>query len=148
MFSFDDYRQIIKLIKETGKYATYEEAKNKDEFIIMRHDVEYSVERAYALSKVEESMDFRSTFFFQWTNNSYNILSRKNRDILTDMHERGQNIGLHFALNGMTDMKLIRERIKQEMDMLRHDNIIQHLEHRVIALDALCQFLLYHPSQR
>ncbi|MCR5670794.1 MAG: hypothetical protein K6G10_07290 [Butyrivibrio sp.] len=118
MFSFDDYREIIRLIKESGRYVTYEEALGKDEFIIMRHDVEYSVERAYALSKVEESMDFRSTFFFQWTNNSYNILSRKNRDILTDMHERGQNIGLHFALNGMTDMKLIRERIRQEIDML------------------------------
>ncbi len=118
MFSFEDYREIIRIIKESGKQATYEEALGKDEFVIMRHDVEYSVERAYALSKVEESMDFRSTFFFQWTNNSYNILSRKNRDILTDMHERGQNIGLHFALNGMTDMQLVRERIKQEMDML------------------------------
>ena len=66
MFSFDDYREIIRVIKESGRYATYEEALNKDEFIIMRHDVEYSVERAYALSKVEESMDFRSTFFFAY----------------------------------------------------------------------------------
>ena len=118
MFSFNDYREIIRIIKETGRYCTFDEAKDKDEFIIMRHDVEYSVDRAYALSKVEESMDFRSTFFFQWTNNSYNILSRKNRDILTDMHERGQNIGLHFALNGMTDMRTIRDRIKQEINML------------------------------
>ena len=118
MFSFDDYREIIRAIKATGRYATYEEALDKDSFVIMRHDVEYSVERAHALAKVEESMDFRSTFFFQWTNNSYNILSRKNRDILSDMHERGQHIGLHFALNGMTDMRVIKERIKQEIDML------------------------------
>ena len=118
MFSFNDYREIIRLIKETGLACTYEEALSRDRFIIMRHDVEYSVERAFALSKVEESMDFRSAFFFQWTNNSYNILSRKNRDILTEMHERGQRIGLHFALNGMTDMKLIRERIRKEADML------------------------------
>ena len=118
MFSFDDYREIIRAIKATGRYATYEEALEKDSFVIMRHDVEYSVERAHALAKVEESMDFRSTFFFQWTNNSYNILSRKNRDILSDMHERGQHICLHFALNGMTDMRVIKERIKQEIDML------------------------------
>ena len=118
MFSFYDYREILRVVKETGLNATYEEALNRDSFIILRHDVEYSVERAYALSKVEESMDMRSTFFFPWTNNSYNILSRKNRDILTDMHERGQHIGLHFALNGMTDMELIRSRIKQEIDML------------------------------
>ncbi len=118
MFSFDDYREIIRLIQETGRAATYREALGRDSFIIMRHDVEYSVERAWQLSRVEESMDFRSHFFFQWTNNSYNILSRKNRDILTEMHERGQHIGLHFALNGMTDMELIRRRIRQEIDML------------------------------
>ena len=118
MFSFDDYREIIRLIQATGLQATYEEALTRESFIIMRHDVEYSVERAQALSRIEESMDFRSTFFFQWTNNSYNILSRKNRDILTEMHERGQYIGLHFALNGMTDLELIKRRIVQEMEML------------------------------
>ena len=61
-----------------------------------------------------------SSYFLKISDNSYNILSRKNRDILSDMHERGQNIGLHFALNGMTDMRVIKERIKQEMDMLHN----------------------------
>ena len=88
MFSFDDYREIIRIIKASGRQATYAEALGRDSFVIMRHDVEYSVERALALSRVEESMDFRSHYFFQWTNNSYNILSRKNRDILKEMHER------------------------------------------------------------
>ena len=118
MFSFDDYREIIRIIKESGRQATYQEALGRDSFVIMRHDVEYSVERALALSRVEESMDFRSHYFFQWTNNSYNILSRKNRDILKEMHERGQHIGLHFALNGKTDMEAVRGEILQEIDML------------------------------
>lgn len=118
MFSFEDYREIIEIIKDSGRYASYQEALGRDEFIIMRHDVEYSVERAWALSRVEDSCDFKSNYFFQWTNNSYNILSQKNRGILTDMHERGHKIGLHFALNGMTDMQLVRDRILQEMDML------------------------------
>lgn len=118
MFSFDDYKEIIRIIQSTGLQADYKEALNRDKFIIMRHDVEYSVERAYALSKVERSMDFTSTYFFQWTNNSYNILSRRNMDMIKDMHERGHNIGLHFALNGLTDMQMIRKRIVQEMDIL------------------------------
>ncbi len=96
----------------------YKKAINSDKFVIMRHDVEYSVERAYDLSRVEESMDFTSTFFFQWTNNNYNILSRRNMDMIKDMHERGQTIGLHYALNGMTDMKLVREQITKEMNIL------------------------------
>lgn len=118
MFSFEDYKEIIRIIQSTGRHANYADALHKDKFIIMRHDVEYSVERAYELARVEQSMDFVSTFFFQWTNNSYNILSRKNLDMIRDMHERGQHIGLHFALNGMTDMTEIRKRIQKEMDIL------------------------------
>lgn len=118
MFSFEDYRKILSIIKETGLQANYKEAVNREKFIIMRHDVEYSVERAYNLSKVEDSMDFTSTYFFQWTNNSYNILSKKNMQMVKEMHERGHAIGLHFALNGMTDMEQIRKQIVREMCML------------------------------
>lgn len=118
MFSYDDYKEIIRIIQSTGRHAGYREALHRDHFIIMRHDVEYSVERAYELSKVEESMDFTSAYFFQWTNNSYNILSRKNMDMLKDMHERGHEIGLHYALNGMTDMEQIRKQIRKEMEIL------------------------------
>lgn len=118
MFSFDDYKEIIRIIKSTGRYANYKQALNRDKFILMRHDVEYSVERAYNLSKVEDSMDFTSTYFFQWTNNSYNILSRKNMDMVKDMHERGHVIGLHYALNGMTDMEQVRKQIVKEIHIL------------------------------
>jgi len=118
MFSFDDYKEIIRIIKSTDRYMDYHKALTSDKFILMRHDVEYSVERAYELAKVESSMDFTSTFFFQWTNNSYNILSRKNKDLIKDMHERGHTIGLHFALNGMTDMERIKKQIAKEMDIL------------------------------
>ncbi|MDE6918031.1 MAG: hypothetical protein K2P39_14690 [Lachnospiraceae bacterium] len=118
MFSYSEYREILRIIKATGLQSDYAAALHKDKFIIMRHDVEYSVERAYALAKVESSMDFVSTFFFQWTNNSYNLLSRKNRDLICDMHERGHKIGLHFALNGITDMQEVRRQIIREMHML------------------------------
>ncbi|MBQ9135816.1 MAG: hypothetical protein IJX66_06970 [Lachnospiraceae bacterium] len=118
MFSFDDYREILRIINSTGRYTNYKDALKKDRFILMRHDVEYSVERAYNLSKVEDSMDFTSTYFFQWTNNSYNILSRKNMDIVKDMHERGHVIGLHYALNGMTDMEQVRKQIVKEINIL------------------------------
>ncbi len=118
MFSFEDYKNIIRIIKSTDRYMDYHKALTSDKFILMRHDVEYSVERAYELAKVESSMDFTSTFFFQWTNNSYNILSRKNKDLIKDMHERGHTIGLHFALNGMTDMEQIRKQIAKEIDIL------------------------------
>lgn len=118
MFSYDDYREIIKYLKETNHYMGYKEAINNSEFAIMRHDVEYSVERAYELSKVELDMYFTSTFFFQLTNNSYNVLSRKNMAMIREMHEAGQTIGLHYALNGLTDMNVIRKEIVRDIGIM------------------------------
>ena len=43
MFSFEDYREIIRIIQATGRHANYADALSKDSFVIMRHDVEYSV---------------------------------------------------------------------------------------------------------
>ncbi len=118
MFSFDEYREIIRIIQESGRAVGYEEALRRDSFVIMRHDVEYSVDRAYALSLVESEMGFTSTWFFQWTNNSYNILSRRSQEMIRDMHERGHQIGLHYALNGLTDMRQVRHQILKEMRIL------------------------------
>lgn len=39
-------------------------------------------------------------------------------DMLKDMHERGHEIGLHYALNGMTDMQQVRRQIVKEMEIL------------------------------
>ena len=118
MFSYSDYKEIINIITESGRGCYFRQAQERDKFIIMRHDVEFSVDRAFALSKLELSMDFTSTYFFQWTNNSYNILSKKNMDMIKYMHERGHVIGLHFALNGLTDMELVRKKILQEIHVL------------------------------
>ena len=46
MFSYEDYKEIIRIIQSTGNQVGYEEASYADEFVIMRHDVEYSVDRA------------------------------------------------------------------------------------------------------
>lgn len=43
MFSYEDYKEIIRIIQSTGNQVGYEEALTADEFVIMRHDVEYSV---------------------------------------------------------------------------------------------------------
>ncbi len=118
MFSYNDYGEIIEAIKATGLQATFRQAIERDRFILSRHDVEYSVERALHLAKIEEQHDFNSTFFFQWTNNSYNILSKRNQVIVREIHERGHEIGLHFALNGLTDMEQIRKQIEKEVRLL------------------------------
>ena len=83
--SYETYKKIISDIKETGKYCDYSNAIDKDEFILMRHDIEFSIERAYNLSLVESENGFYSTYFVQITNNFYNAFSLKNMILLKQM---------------------------------------------------------------
>lgn len=118
MFSYREYRKIVEIVKESGRSCNFSQALDRERFIIMRHDVEFSVERAFALSRLEDEMDFTSTYFFQLTNNSYNLLSRQNQAMLRQMKENGHVIGLHYATNGMTDMGQIREQIQKEIRVM------------------------------
>lgn len=89
-------------------------------YIILRHDVEFSPKRAFDLAKVEYELGLRSTYFFQVTNNAYNMLSMKNMDLCREIADMGHRIGLHFHLNGMTDLKQLTGRIEYEADLLSH----------------------------
>lgn len=117
--SYDTYRRIIRDIKETGRGGiSYHEAVGMPEFIVMRHDVEFSMERAYDMSMVESGMDFRSTYFVQITNNSYNALSKRNIDMMRDMAYRGHEIGLHYHLNGQRDALAVRDGVRDQMRIM------------------------------
>jgi hypothetical protein len=89
-----------------------------NKFVIMRHDVEFSVERAYNLAVFEYKKCFNSTYFFQLTNNSYNILSKKNKELILEIISMGHKVGLHFHLNGMTDINQIKFQIKKEIEVM------------------------------
>lgn len=116
--SYEVYRSILHDIKATGKVMSFPEAIGKDEFVIMRHDVEFSVERAFNLSLVESEENFNSTYFVQITNNSYNAFSRKNIDMMKNMVARGHTIGLHYHLNGQLDSVLVRDGVRDQLRMM------------------------------
>jgi hypothetical protein len=118
MFSYEDYKNIINLIQLSGRACKYPEALQADSFVIMRHDVEYSVERSYELSCVESEMGFSSTWFFQITNNTYNPFSRTTKALIGKMQDVGHTIGLHFALDGETDVEKVREMIPEHLDIM------------------------------
>ncbi len=118
MFSYKDYQNIINLIKISGKVENFYTAKNKNKFIIMRHDVEFSVERAYQLALVEANEDFHSTYFFQLTNNAYNLLSKRNLTLIHEIAHLGHCIGLHFHPNGLTDLTHICSEIEKQINIL------------------------------
>lgn len=120
LFSFKNYRKLLKIIKSNGTLRDYTDVLENPEssFIILRHDIEFSPKRALDLAKIEHEYDIKSTYFVQVSNNAYNILSGKNIERLKQIHSLGHHIGLHFHLQGSQDLEEIQRRIIFECDML------------------------------
>lgn len=96
-FTYDAYKNMILLLEEHGyTFCNYLNYKRYDKSVIMRHDVDNDLEKALKFSEIEYEMGISSTYFVLVTSNFYNIFSKKNKDILKDICDKGHYIGLHF----------------------------------------------------
>lgn len=115
--SYESYRKILQTILDTGKYKeSYQEAVNSEKFVLLRHDIEFSVDRAYNLSLIENEMGIKSNWFVQITNNTYNAFSQKNIKLLQRMCNAGHHIGLHYHR---------RDDEKYDLDQVKEDIVLQ-----------------------
>lgn len=117
-FSYNDYKLLLDDIKHAGTLCDYADARERDSFIILRHDVEFSPARAYDLARFESENGVTSTYFFQLTNNAYNVLSGLNISRLREILGMGHRIGLHFHVHEMKDRGIIAQRIIEECAVL------------------------------
>lgn len=133
--SYENYRNILKDIKRTGKYMDYREAGKADAFLILRHDIEFSVDRAYRMALIESEEGISSTYFLQIAGNAYNPFSQKNLDLIHEMIHAGHHIGLHYHLGKSLDPMVIRDEIRDQiriMTELLHYPIDRYSMHRPV----------------
>lgn len=115
---FEQYSKLLSLLKESGKYMDYSEAFHSDEFIVLRHDIEFSVQRAYNLSLVETRNGMCSSYLVQFTNNAYNAFSSRNLGMLKEMIRNGHKVGLHYHRNGIEDLEEVKRDILLQANIL------------------------------
>ena len=96
MFSYNEYKNIISIIKEHLPIVDFKNVSNNTlKFCILRHDIEFSIDRAYKLAKIEKEIGVSSTYTVQIRNNTYNALSEKNINLIKKIRDLGHHIGLH-----------------------------------------------------
>lgn len=116
--NYSEYKIIMENIKDSGKLMDYREAIDKTEFLVLRHDVEFSLERAYKMAVIEHHEGVSASYFIQLTNNAYNALSMQNRELIREISEMGHKIGLHYHLNGITDPLKTRDGIRDQIRIM------------------------------
>lgn len=122
IFSYENYRKLLKNIKMMGTLKDYQEVQNHPDmpFIILRHDVEFSPKRALELAVFENAERIHSTYFFQLTNNAYNLLSGEGAGCIRKIAGLGHHVGLHFHLHGSDSIEEIKQRLIYECDLLSY----------------------------
>lgn len=121
-FSYQYYLKLIKTIRKEIPLVDFSDiSERNDRFFILRHDVEFSVEKAYALAKLEhEQLGIKSSYFFQLRNYSYNPLAFNNMALIRKIHEMGHKIGLHVNTSGLTELNTIGPFIKNDVELLKN----------------------------
>lgn len=103
-FSYNEYKQMIEQIRAHIPIVSFD-AVTPDTlwYCVIRHDVEFSIERALQLAKVEAELGISSTYVFQVCNNNYNPFSHKNRQHILDIAAMGHDIGVHVHLGNFNE---------------------------------------------
>jgi len=118
-FSYEEYTYIINWLKIHYNIVKFSDIKSATEsFCVIRHDVEYSIDRAYKLAKLEYELGIQTTYLFQIRNNCYNTLSTKNTPIIRKIYNMGHTIGLHVHTGLLHNYNNISELIKQDINIL------------------------------
>lgn len=64
--------------------------------IVLRHDVDFSLEEALVMAKLESRLEARSTYFVLLSSPFYNIFNIRSKEIINHILELNHDIGLHF----------------------------------------------------
>ena len=120
MFSYNEYTNIIQLVKNNLPILDFSQVnKSTGRFCVLRHDIEFSIDRALKLAKLENKLGVNSTYTVQLRNNTYNALSEKNIEAVREIRNLGHSIGLHQNPPVMGDKQLVNY-IQKDIETLEH----------------------------
>lgn len=103
-FTLEHYREILAALKSRHEILSFRDASQLgsdllklDRFVLMRHDVEFSLPAALRLARLDHEAGIRSTFFLLFSSD-YNIFEPEGAAIVGQILDLGHDIGLHYDL--------------------------------------------------
>ena len=92
-FNINDYTELCKIISNST-YKTYSikqffEQHPKNDFIIIRHDVDYNINTALKIAKIESRYNVNSTYYLR-------LNKRTTDERITSLKMISSEIGLHY----------------------------------------------------
>jgi len=141
-FSYKHYFEVLDYAKKNysiGKINQYSKIRKKDRFILLKHDVDLSLDHALKMAQLEKKHEIESTYFVLLHSQFYNALSQSSLEIIKKISRLGHEIGLHYdtAFLPRSTVKAALQ-LKQEAQILENitgKKIVSTAQHNVSIAD-------------
>lgn len=107
-FTSDNYRRLIDIAKENFCFTTFSEleSNNDKRFVLWRHDIDMSPQRAVKLAEIESERKVYSTYFLHLHSAFYNAFEADVVECVKRILNLGHHLGLHFDNGFYSDLDL------------------------------------------
>lgn len=96
-FSQSAYRGLLRSFRSAGyRSEAFEAVAPKAAALLLRHDVDLSLDEAVKIAEIDASEGWRATVFVLVATEFYNLFSYQGRASIQRMKSLGHEIGLHF----------------------------------------------------
>ena len=119
-FTLAGYRALVESLLEEGyQLGGISGGPPTGKYLLLRHDIDMSVDSALRIAEVENSMGVASTYFVLVQTEMYNPFSGRSQAAIRRLHELGHDVGLHFDAEGYgRDLDVLDDAIDRECDVL------------------------------
>lgn len=94
-FDLGHYRELIEAARKGGyRFAFFDEAPRAGE-LLLRHDVDLSLEAALAMAELEGELGAPATYFLMTRSEFYNLDAPSGREAIERLRRLGHRVGLH-----------------------------------------------------
>jgi len=121
-FTYDAYIKFLKILKKKYRLLPFcEVSKEDDSFLILRHDVDASLEAALKMARIENNLGIRSTYFVLFSHKLYNLLEKDDWNTLKEISKLGHEIGVHYDVEVYESYgRDLMEILKDEIELLQN----------------------------
>jgi hypothetical protein len=96
-FNLDGYLTVLTKLRDWGYQAkSFDDEPISGKSLLLRHDVDVSLQYAVEMAKIEGNAGWQSTYFVLLGSEFYNLFTNRSRRAISKIVEFGHEIGLHF----------------------------------------------------
>ena len=121
-FTRENYRRLLLLAYEAYPFCSFTDFEKEGRFILWRHDVDFSIQGAVEMARIEAEEGIRVTYFVNAHSGYYNLMEQEVTECVREILAHGHTLGLHFDSHyyGIEREDDLKEPLEREKEILRH----------------------------